>query len=172
MRAGLYACMLLVGCGFEHGRLDQLGDDDASPIDAQVDSPPDVPLTWKVIETLTVDSAKSTPVTSQTVLSAGVVYHLRASGLLATTIDGLPGDADYWDFNPPRDNGCCEDIGIGIDDLVVNDLDTKPDWGPYTPTHIYEVEWTGKGAAIKALFQDTLYTNNSGSLTVEILELR
>ena len=176
MRTAL-ACLLLAGCNFEHGRLDPANNDAATSvtdaaIDAEIDAPVDAPATWQVIETITVDSANPTPVSSKTVLAAGVVYHLRASGSLTATIDGLPGDADYWDFNQPKDNGCCEDIGLGIDDLVVNDLDTRPNWGAYTTTHVYEVEWTGNGAVIQALFQDTVYGNNAGSLTLEILELR
>ena len=173
MRAFAGACVLLVGCGFEHGRLDPVVDDAAqiTTSDAAVDAAVDAPLTWQVIEKMMVDSASPNAVSSKTVLAADVVYRLRASGELTTTIDGLPGDAEYWDFNQPKDNGCCEDIGLGIDDLAVN-LDTKPDWGPYTTTHVYEVEWTGKGAVIQALFQDTVYGNNSGSLTLEILELR
>jgi hypothetical protein len=79
------------------------------------------------------------------------------------------GDADYFDFGNPRDNGCCEDIGLGIDDFDVNDMDTQPDWGPYDASHIYEVSWTGDGTTIAALFQDTYYGNNIGSLTLEIL---
>jgi hypothetical protein len=34
------------------------------------------------------------------------------------------------------------------------------------------VEWTGDGTTISALFQDTYYGNNIGSLTLEILALR
>lgn len=172
MRRVVGACLLLVGCGFEHGRLEPARDDASSVTDTAVDVAVDAPPTWQVIETLTIDIANPNAVSSATALAAGVVYHLRASGIASKTIDDLPGDADYWDFNSPKDNGCCEDIGLGIDDLVVNDLDTKPDWGAYSTTHVYEVEWTGKGAVIQALFQDTFYGNNAGTLTLEILELR
>jgi hypothetical protein len=163
--------VLLVGCGFEHGRLGP-NDGPATVSDTAVDVALDAPPTWHVMETMTVDIANANAISSHSVLAAGVVYQLRASGVAARTIDDLPGDAEYWDLNAPKDNGCCEDIGIGIDDLVVNDLDTKPDWGPYTTTHIYEVPWTGQGRVITALYQDTYYGNNEGSLTLEILELR
>jgi hypothetical protein len=173
VRCELGICLLLVGCGFEHGQLDHARND-APPgaSDTAIDVPVDAPPTWQVIETLTVDIANPNAISSQTVLANGVVYHLRASGLASRTIDDLPGDADYWDINAPKDSGCCEDIGLGIDDLVVNDLDTKPDWGAYTASHVYEVAWTGKGAVIQALYQDTYYGNNAGTLTLEILELR
>lgn len=172
MRLGLGACLLLVGCGFEHGQLDPAPNDAPSVIDTVADGEPDAQPTWQVIEKLTVDIANPNAISSQMVLANGVVYHLRASGMASRTIDDLPGDADFWDFNQPKDNGCCEDIGLGIDDLVVNDLDTKPDWGTYTTSHVYEVPWTGKGAVIEALYQDTYYGNNAGTLTLEILELR
>ena len=140
--------------------------------DAGFDADPAVEPTWTVIETITVDSADPEPTYSRTVLEAGVVYRLRVSGTITNVIDSHQGDADWYDFGDPKDNGCCEDIGLGIDDLVVDDLDTQPDWGPYDPTHVYEVEWTGDGTTISALFQDTYYGNNIGDLTLEILALR
>lgn len=145
---------------------------DAAPPDASFDATIAVEPTWTVIETITVDTADPEPTVSRTVLEAGVVYRLRASGTITNVIDSFQGDADFYDFSDPKDNGCCEDIGLGIDDLVVDDLDTQPDWGPYDPTHVYEVEWTGDGTTIFALFQDTYYGNNIGSLTLEILALR
>ena len=59
-------------------------------------------------------------------------------------------------------------IGLGIDDTVVNDKVTLPNWGPYNASHEYEAEWTGAGNTIIASFQDTYY----GNLTLQILELR
>jgi hypothetical protein len=165
--------LLVAGCSFSPGRLGGRTDAASEPSDSRnVDAALDATPTWQVVETLTVDGASSTPQYSQTVLAIGVVYHLRASGVLTNVIDPYAGDAEYFDFNAPKDLGCCEDIGLGIDDLVVDDLDTQPDWGSYTATHIYEVEWTGKGATISALYQDTYYANNVGTLTLEILELR
>ena len=86
-------------------------------------------------------------------------------------IDGTIGDAEYYDFTNPKDNACCEDVGIGIDDPTV-DLDTKPDWGPYSASHVYEISFTGLGRQIHAAYQDTVYGNNSGTLTLEIYEYR
>lgn len=130
------------------------------------------PPSWNIVETIIVDSANASPTYSQMVLEAGVVYRLRASGSLSNVINPYAGDADYFDFGNPKDLGCCEDIGLGIDDDVVDDMVTTPDWGPYEPSHIYEVDWTGDGTTIFALFQDTYYGNNVGSLTLEILALQ
>lgn len=145
---------------------------DATRPDAGFDAHVPVEPTWTVIETIVVDTANPEPEVSRTLLEAGVVYRLRASGTIVNVIDSHEGDADWYDFGDPKDNGCCEDIGLGIDDVVVDDLDTQPDWGPYDPTHVYEVDWTGDGTTISALFQDTYYGNNIGSLTLEILALR
>lgn len=164
--------------------IDAAIDAEGEGIDARVDPAPDaasdarfdanvaVEPTWTVIEIIIVDTANPEPTFSRTVLEAGVVYRLRASGTITNVIDSFQGDADWYDFSDPKDHGCCEDIGLGIDDLVVDDFDTQPDWGPYDPTHVYEVEWTGDGTTISALFQDTYYGNNIGSLTLEILALR
>ncbi len=169
--------LLVIGasCSFQPGTLGSPPAVDDATIgdpDSSLDAPPDAPPTWQVIETLTINSASSTAQTSTTVLANGVVYHLRASGTLSNVIDPHPGDADYFDFTAPKDKGCCEDIGLGINDVVVADQETQPNWGPYSPNHIYEIEWTGAGATITALFQDTFYDNNVGNLTLEILELR
>jgi hypothetical protein len=128
--------------------------------------------TWTVVETMTIDSASPDPQRSQTTLTAGGIYRLRVSGVITNVIGEFQGDADYFDFADPKDDGCCEDIGLGIDDVIVNDKDTKPDWGPYRPDHIYEAPWVGTGATIIALFQDTFYGNNIGNLTLEILALQ
>lgn len=170
MRSGSYLVCALAACSYEPRALET----DAPDVDATAvaDTPVDGAPVWTVIETLTIDSANAVATPSLTSLAAGVVYHLRASGEITNVIDAFEGDADYYDFQNPKDQGCCEDIGLGIDDTVVDDHDTKPDWGPFRPNHVYEVEWTGEGRPITALFQDTFYGNNIGNLTLEILELR
>lgn len=169
----IMAVLLLAACSFEGSSgTDSTGADaDAgSDLDAIASIPTDARAPrWGVVETLIIDTADSQPTMSQLVLEDGVVYRLRVSGTITNVIDSFQGDADFYDFGNPKDNGCCEDIGLGIDDLVVDDMDTQPDWGPYDPSHIYEVEWTGAGNTIAALFQDTFYGNNIGDLTLEIL---
>ncbi len=161
--------VLLAACSFAP-RPGEAPDD--TPADSAVDTAPDAAKTFRVIETLTVDSANPAPTVSQTVLAAGVTYRLRVSGVVTNVIDQFQGDADFYDFDSPKDDGCCEDIGLGIDDFVVDDHDTRPDWGEYRADHTYEVPWVGEGKTISALFQDTFYGNNIGDLTLEILELQ
>jgi hypothetical protein len=172
MRALAFAALVMTACNYDPQRFGVEVDAPAGS-DGAVGMP-DAPagMVWTVIETIMVDSANPNAEVSTSVLANGVTYKLRASGVLSNVIDPFPGDAEYFDFDNPKDNGCCEDIGLGIDDVVVNDLDTKPDWGPYRVDHVYEAMWVGKGTTITALYQDTLYSNNVGTLTLEILELR
>lgn len=163
----------VAGCAYQP-RVGEPAGDAPSTTDvlATTDAADSAMPTFVVIETLVVDSANPVATVSQTTLAAGVTYHLRVAGVITNVIDAFQGDADYYDFASPKDDGCCEDIGLGIDDFVVDDKDTKPDWGPYRQNHQYEVEWVGEGHTISALFQDTFYGNNIGNLTLEILELQ
>ena len=160
--AALAGCSFDPGAGPDSGQLAQDAEGDAIRIGMHAPR-------WTVVETLTVDTANAAPTRSQFVLESGVTYHLRVSGTITNVIDAFDGDADYYDFASPKDFGCCEDIGLGIDDFVVDDKVTLPNWGPYNATHVYEVDWAGKGAVIAALFQDTYYGNNIGNLKLEIL---
>ncbi|MBW2523988.1 MAG: hypothetical protein JRI23_07430 [Deltaproteobacteria bacterium] len=130
------------------------------------------PLTWTVVDTLIVP-AIGTDVVSDFVLQDGVGYRLRASGVCIPRYDD-EGDAEWYDFADPKtlDTAGVVDVGIGIDDPIV-DGNKTPFWGPYDATHVYEVEFVGKGAPITAKFHDPSYTNgNAGHLTVEVLALQ
>ena len=126
------------------------------------------PLSWTVVDTLTVP-ADGSDVVSTFVLQNGVGYRLRASGTCIVR-QGDEGDAEWYDFTDPKtlDTNLTIDVGIGIDDPIVDGTKT-PDWGPYTASHVYEVEFAGKGAPITANYHDPVYSNNSGELTVEVL---
>jgi len=84
-------------------------------------------------------------------------------------------DAEYFDFsNPPSSvkNGIDKvEIGVAIDDPVV-DLSGPPNWGAYQASHQYSVQYLGLGGPISATFYDGAYYNNSGSISVEILEYK
>ena len=126
---------------------------------------------WVLIDTLTVDCQGGT-VMSNVSLNNGEQYTLRASG--ECTCTGRTGcDAEWLDFGAPQTNAYSNDVdmGIGIDDPNI-DLNRLPDWGPYSATHEYEAMWTGAGAAIAANYHDPDTTNNTGQLTLEILQLQ
>jgi hypothetical protein len=130
------------------------------------------PLEWTTIDTLTVPCTGAA-VYSTAELTNGVTYRLRASGTCDVMGSGNLGDAEWFDFSSnPRDvagNGV--DVGIAIDDLVVDD-NGPPYWGDYASNHVYEVPWQGAGAQISAQYHDPMYGDNSGSLTVEIEALQ
>jgi hypothetical protein len=109
-------------------------------------------------------------VESQTSLSDGVDYWLRASGVFHT---GGPGDgladAEYADFTNPIDH--CPvggvDLGVGINDTV-NDASKSPSWGAFEVGHDYVTTVAGEGAPISLDYHDCAYGDNVGALTVEI----
>jgi hypothetical protein len=132
-----------------------------------------------LLETVTVPCTSSKAVKSKTTLKVGVQYRLRASG---TCLNGqYPLDAEYANFAyDPTDptnltsitdrcgaNYANTEWGIGIDDPTIDSTKT-PKWGTYTPTHVYEIDFAGKGAPISLNFHDCRYDDNAGSLTVEI----
>jgi len=115
-------------------------------------------------------------VSSTTVLDSGVTYKIQASGTfnVGGLGDGL-GDAEYANFsNPPsslQDNcgGTPDgvDLGIGINDTV-NDNAKFPFWGGFESSHVYTIDFVGQGSSINLNYHDCAYTDNSGSLTVEV----
>jgi hypothetical protein len=122
------------------------------------------------VDTLTVPS-DGTIVTSNVSLESGVMYRLIASGTFLTnpTNDWFA-DAEYIDFPNTVDVGSGIDFGLAIDDILP-DASKTPHWGSYSPSHSYELPWTGEGSPIQAQIHDQVYGNNSGSLTLEILQL-
>lgn len=126
--------------------------------------------TWQVVDTLTVP-VNGSSVTSTKVLENGVTYRLVASGTATIEpIGPVLADAEFFNFGNPNDGIPSVDIGLGIDDPTFDAFRT-PDWGPYSPSHVYQVDFVGKGAPIDANFHDGFHLNNSGTLTLEILEL-
>jgi hypothetical protein len=165
--------LLLAACGrwgFEERT--QVVVDGAEPdapgvvIDAAPDAPP------MVVDTIIVPS-DGTIVMSTFVPAAGVTYRLRASG----TFTAVPpaedplADAEYYNrtgSSGPTDIGSSIDVGLAIDDDVVDDMKT-PHWGPFAANGIYEVDYVGTGAPLGAQIHDCCYGDNVGTLTLEIL---
>jgi hypothetical protein len=131
----------------------------------------DAGLTTSLLDTLILP-ANGTIVNSNIVLQAGQTYLLRVSGTFTiSTTNGFLADAEYYDFSDVptslKDIAVGIDPGVGINDLVA-DSNRSPRWGPYNPSHIYEISFVGLGATIQANIHDGNYTNNAGSLTLEI----
>ncbi len=143
-----------------------------APLPPDAAPPPDAPPDYVVVEVLVVP-VNGDVVTSTTTLEAGVTYRMRASGTFTINIAmGLIGDAEYWDFSDPptsiNDMTGTVDVGMAIDDPTW-DLSRTPRWGPYSSSHVYEIEFPGTGDTIDVSYQDGNPNNNAGSLTLEIL---
>ncbi len=151
-------------------------DSDPSQPDASVaDADAMPPLSYQVVESFQVP-VNGSAVASTTVLNSGEIYRLRVSGtFIISTGSNLDGDAEYYDFgNLPssvKDTVPGVDNGIGIDDSIV-DSNKTPKWGPFSANHSYMIDFSGKGQTISANLHDGNYSNNAGSLTLEILRLQ
>ena len=125
-------------------------------------------------------------VTSNKVLTNGEIYQITASGQIKIGGPGY-GDAEFgysvkFDsiepgghasysgiinncFNSPDD----VDLGIGIDNTTNGKLKI-PNWGTFTETHSYTINFTGKGSTISLNYHDCDYSDNSNDneFTVQI----
>ncbi len=135
-----------------------------------------------LLETQTVNSASSAPISSTNSLSSGKDYLLVSSGTWQN--DSLNvADTEYastnnwssvmdgYDINPWF-------LGKGEFDLQVNGAFV--DWGGYSPTHTYSHLYTGTGSTVNFMVFDGYsnvatpyivpgwYGDNSGSLEVKI----
>ncbi|HWO19390.1 MAG TPA: hypothetical protein VNO30_11465 [Kofleriaceae bacterium] len=144
-------------------------DPDGNP--AGMDAPDAPTSEWIVVEELSVP-VSSAGVNSVRELTAGVAYRLRATGTYTAALDTL-GDAEYTGFNSgkPEDTLGNVDVGLAVNDTIV-DGTRAIKWGPYTETHVYEIDFVGTGVPIIAQLHDTTYANNVGSLTLTILKRR
>jgi photosystem II stability/assembly factor-like uncharacterized protein len=122
-------------------------------------------------------------VTSQSTLTLGVSYKLRAMGSVDVNVPGVPqgmylkADAEYaFDFNRPFFSGPpvsnCPfghaDIGLAVNNATVGASKT-PSWGSFNPAHTYTADFTGTGASININYHNCIYSGSQGLLTVEIL---
>ncbi len=101
----------------------------------------------------------------------GETYRLRASGTFVVSTAGALADAEYWDFPSMLDGVSGVDLGIAIDDPVV-DTNRTPKWGTYDPSHVYQVDFVGKGAVIDAGYHDGNFSNNMGTLTLDVFRFQ
>jgi hypothetical protein len=128
---------------------------------------------YTMVEELVVPS-DGLVVISTTLLQAGVVYRLRASGSYWFNFAGNQrGDAEYFGYNSgdPTDVVGGIDIGIAVNDAIIDGTRT-PRWGAYTEPHTYEVEWIGDGKTIFVQLHDGNYDNNDGTMDLAIFAPR
>lgn len=189
MRHAVLVAIAIAGCGFQAksgGSSDGPPDSpstvvDAAGIDAMIDgaldaptdAPPDAPPVWTTVDTITVPCIGTT-VMSTFVLQNAVMYKLLASGeCIANTTNGSKADAEYvgYNINQTLDVVSGVDAGIAVNDTTPGST-KNPRWGNLSPQHMYEVMWPGVGAVITIRLHASDYSNNSGSLTLQIQALQ
>jgi hypothetical protein len=170
----------LTGCTFDRASpfLDPGAAPDAGGTGGSRDAAPDAradagPAEEVLLETLTVP-ADGSLIASVTVLRLGVQYRLVATGscVEATGGGGWSADAEYyWKKSQPQspsDFANLVDVGLAVDDPLIDAIRT-PRWGDYQgEDHTYEVTFTGIDLPISAQFHDDYYPDNDGSLSLEI----
>lgn len=125
------------------------------------------------LDTVEVLADSALPVESSVVLEDGKIYTLRASGV-ADAGDSILFDAKYsitQKFTDPADTWTDTvtgyvSYGPKLLDLLVDG--EVVDWGAYNDAHVYTTEVVGSGAPLELVIYDIYYTNNIGSLIVEI----
>ncbi len=105
-------------------------------------------------------SAVNTPV-----LVAGQNYRLRATGFwTSNATHGQDAFADFELANPTVSVTTFQGTRLG---LAVNG-GTIDGWGSYNTNHVYERTLAGQGTAVSLAMSDVVFTDNSGSVTVDI----
>lgn len=135
---------------------------------------------WQLAETLTVSATTSTPTVSTMNLESGVTYKIVASGTYYFrtygSTSGYLADAEWALRNDAYGIGWVKGDATpyaepynGLD--ICADPGTNIDWGDLDETtHTYTIYYTGTGSPLSLFIKDNAYSDNSGSLTVEIYE--
>ena len=129
-----------------------------------------------LVEHIDVPAQNAPIVASNTTLTTGTSYELRASGtIVLSDTQNLSADAEYWwaDATPGTTMDTAAlgdddiDVGLAINDTVVDD-NANPAWGPFAASHTYSFIYVGEGTTITAQFHDLNAANNSGTLSLDI----
>ncbi len=133
-----------------------------------------VPPGYKFIDQVDVQSENGIGVTTTAILENGKQYELRASGTFDYSSDIYDeADAEWFEKAGGWIKG---ETGVYADktnviDVSVNGDPVNDDWGDYNPTHEYTMDYTGTGSTLHLFIYDTNYTDNSGSIHVDIYEV-
>ncbi|MEN3017260.1 MAG: hypothetical protein ABC585_07755 [Candidatus Methanosuratincola petrocarbonis] len=127
---------------------------------------------WNSLETIEVP-ATGTKMTSTNTLQAGHQYKFVASGTCNWRVPGSTagylGDAEYWFRHDSYGEGWTK---MGIWSLAMWDgTAVDIDWGDYNEDHVYTYYFTPSSTGtVTFFFNDDVYRDNSGILTVTIYE--
>ena len=108
-------------------------------------------------------------------LVSGQEYRLEASRTF--TYSGAAGNDTYWaDAEWYLKNGVIvkgdtEGSQPYVLDISIDGFSINTDWGDYSADHIYSQPFTGTGSSICFSIYDSVYSDNSGFLTVKIYEV-
>lgn len=128
----------------------------------------------RLLETVYVQSENGDGVTTVNELESGKSYELRASGTFDYSSDVYDeADAEWFEKAGGWIKG---ETGIYSDktnviDVSVNGDPVNDDWGSYNPEHTYTLPYTGTGDTLHLFIYDTNYTDNAGSIRVDIYEV-
>src|SRR5918993_108236 len=114
--------------------------------------------------------AVSVPATGTTVntpvLTQGQRYRLRASGFWnSNATHGQDAFADFEVATPTTFVTTFQGVRLGL----AVDGGSADVWGSYTTSHVYEQVVVGQGRALALAMTDLVFTDNSGSVLVEVL---
>ncbi|MBV1758475.1 MAG: discoidin domain-containing protein [Dethiosulfatibacter sp.] len=107
-------------------------------------------------------------------LIEGQSYRLEASGtfIYSSAVYKLA-DAEWFE----KEGGWIKgETGVYADktnviDVSVNGYPVNDDWGDYNPAHVYSMNYEGTGEKLNFFIFDTNYTDNEGSIKVEIYKV-
>jgi hypothetical protein len=125
--------------------------------------------TWVKLETIVVPCIQQSAASTST-LANGVSYRLASTGQCVTSSSGHA-DAEYIynsSLSQLYDVYQNIDFGIAVDDTTAG-MTKTPHWGAFAMNHQYETMWTGSGATITLSFHAGDYSNNSGTISVDLL---
>ncbi len=132
-----------------------------------------IPANYVLRETINVPSTGKV-VTSHRTLKNGGTYVLRASGTWKITRVGELSDAEYGYVDKTKLDKAPKtgiDYGIDVDNPKAR-TQKAVNWGPFTATHTYTTDFTGKGDKIDLNLHDDQYKDNadnaSNPLKVEV----
>ena len=111
----------------------------------------------------------SVPATGTTVstpiLAAGQRYRLRASGFWSSNAThGQDAFADFEFATPATPVTTFQGVRLGLE----VDGGSPDFWGSYSTGHVYEREIVGQGRAVTLRCSDVVFTDNSGTVLVDI----
>ena len=120
-----------------------------------------------LIDTVTV-YPNGTPYDSHVTLEAGKHYRLEASGTFTYNSALDWADAEWYLKSGVIVKGDTEGSKPYVLDISIDGYSINRDWGDYNPLHVYTMLFDGTGSTIAFSIYDSAYSDNKGSLTVDI----